>query len=123
MTKVIHKSYNQNGSLLLPPSLGELIPSAHPVRIISDILDRCDINEIESTYKDGTKIESVANKYTFVWKGCVEKNKAKLIEKVKGVLSAAEEELAVEETCCEPDELPQEEFERRANKRPDQKYF
>ena len=31
-----------------------------------------------------TMIESVANKYTFVWKGSVEKNKVKLIEKVKG---------------------------------------
>ena len=31
-------------------------------------------------YIDGTKIESVANEYTFVWKGSVEKNKAKLDE-------------------------------------------
>ena len=37
-------------------------------------------------YIDGTKTESVANKYTFVWKGYVEKNKAKLIAKVDGVL-------------------------------------
>ena len=206
MAKIIHKIYNQNDSLLLPPSLGELIPANHPVRVVNDILDRFDISEIESTYKsggtssyhprmllkvvvyaylcnvysgrqmenflcenihfmwlggmnrpdfrtinrfrserlsggrldgiftkvvellsdegfvslnvqyiDGTKIESVANKYTFVWKGSVEKNKAKLIEKVRGVLSSAEEELAIEEATEVPDELPQEEFERRAN--------
>ena len=205
MAKIIHKFYNQNDSLLLPPSLGELIPANHPVRVVNDILDRFDIGEIESTYKgggtssynprmllkvvvyaylcnvysgrqmerslcenihfmwlggmnrpdfrtinrfrserlsggrlesiftkvvellsdegfvslnvqyiDGTKIESVANKYTFVWKGSVEKNKAKLIEKVRGVLSAAEEELAIEEASETPDELPQEEFGRRA---------
>ena len=30
---------------------------------------------------DGTKIESFANRYTFVWRGAVEKNLAKLIEK------------------------------------------
>ena len=29
-------------------------------------------------YIDGTKIETAANKYTFVWKGSVEKNKARL---------------------------------------------
>ncbi len=29
-------------------------------------------------YIDGTKIESVANRYTFVWRGSVEKNKSKL---------------------------------------------
>src|SRR5690606_23697908 len=32
-------------------------------------------------YIDGTKIESAANRYTCVWKGSVEKNKAKLEEK------------------------------------------
>ena len=36
-------------------------------------------------YIDGTKIESVANKYTFVWKGSTEKNKAKLEANVKAV--------------------------------------
>ena len=36
---------------------------------------------------DGTKIESFANKYTFVWRGTVEKNMAKLIEKTKFVFA------------------------------------
>jgi transposase len=207
MAKVIHKSYNQNDSLLFPPSLGELISKTHPVRIVSDILDKFDISDIEATYKsggtssyhprmllkvvvyaylcnvysgrqmerllhenihfmwlssmsypdfrtinrfrserlsggrlenvftkvvellndeglvslnvqyiDGTKIESVANKYTFVWKGSVEKNKAKLIDKVRGVLSAAEEELDIEESTEFPEEPPQEEFERRSKR-------
>lgn len=38
---------------------------------------------LEEQYIDGTKIESAANKYTFVWKKTVEKNKAKLEEKIK----------------------------------------
>ena len=207
MTKVIHKSYNQNDSLLLPPSLGELIPLSHPVRIVSDIIDKFDISAIEATYKgggtssfhprmllkvvvyaylcniysgrqmekqlqenihfmwlggmsrpdfrtinrfrskrltdgrldaiftkvvellnsegfvslnvqyiDGTKIESVANKYTFVWRGSVEKNKAKLIDKVKGVLAAAEQVLGVEQLEADAQDLPQEEFEQRAER-------
>lgn len=41
-------------------------------------------------YIDGTKIESTANRYTFVWKGTVEKNKAKLETKIQAVLSAIE---------------------------------
>ena len=53
MAKIIHKFYNQNDSLLLPPSLGELIPATHPVRVVNSILDRFDISEIESTYKSG----------------------------------------------------------------------
>ena len=35
---------------------------------------------------DGTKMESFANRYTFVWRKTVEKNMAKLIEKAKAVL-------------------------------------
>lgn len=36
---------------------------------------------------DGSKIESFANRYTFVWRGTVEKNLAKLIERAKAVFS------------------------------------
>lgn len=36
----------------------------------------------ESIFIDGTKIESVANKYTFVWKKAVTKNQAKLFDKI-----------------------------------------
>jgi transposase len=42
---------------------------------------------LEKQYIDGTKIESAANRYTFVWRGSVEKNKAKLEAKIKTVLS------------------------------------
>ena len=53
MARIIHKSYNQNDSLLLPPSFGELISNTHPVRIVSNILDKFDISDIEATYKSG----------------------------------------------------------------------
>ena len=36
----------------------------------------------KSIFIDGTKIESVANKYTFVWKKAVTKNQAKLFHKI-----------------------------------------
>ncbi len=55
-------------------------------------------------YIDGTKIESVANKYTFVWKGTVEKNKAKLEAKIDAVLKGAEAVLAVENAECASEE-------------------
>ena len=37
---------------------------------------------LDVEYIDGTKIESKANKYTFVWKRTVEKNRAKLQEQM-----------------------------------------
>jgi len=37
----------------------------------------------KTIFIDGTKIESCANKYTFVWKKTVTKNQAKLIEKIE----------------------------------------
>lgn len=47
-------------------------------------------------YVDGTKIESVANKYTFVWKKTTETNKAKLEKNVLEVLEQAEKALEIE---------------------------
>lgn len=44
-----------------------------------------DLNEVsyENMFVDGTKIESVSNKYTFVWKKSVAKNEVRLQEKIK----------------------------------------
>src|SRR5574344_2141058 len=204
MAKITFKSYNPNDNLLLPPCLGDYLPKNHNARVVSAIIDRLDISEIESGYKgggassynprmllkvivyaylnnvysgrkmerllveniafmwlsgiqrpdfrtinlfrskrlagkfdslftqvvlllneegfvsldvqyiDGTKIESVANKYSFVWKGSVEKNKAKLESKVRTVLEMAEQTLALEEKESE-EELSAEEMERRAD--------
>ena len=52
-------------------------------------------------YVDGTKIESVANKYTFVWKRATETNKAKLEKNVQAVLREAEEALEMEQKEAE----------------------
>ena len=49
----MYKDYNQNESLLFPPTLGELVPENHPVRIVNAVIDRLDISSIESTYKGG----------------------------------------------------------------------
>jgi transposase len=45
-------------------------------------------------YIDGTKIESVANKYTFVWRKSTETNKRKLEEKIRSILSQIDEGIA-----------------------------
>jgi hypothetical protein len=41
---------------------------------------------LDVQYIDGTKIGSASNKYTFVWKGSVEKYKIKLEQKIQSVL-------------------------------------
>ncbi|KWW26833.1 MAG: transposase IS4 family protein [bacterium P201] len=205
MAKVVYKSYNPNDNLLLPPCLGDYLPQNHPSRVVSAIIDRLDISEIEAGYAgggtssynprmllkvivyaylnnvysgrqmekllveniaymwlsgmqtpdfrtinifrskrlagtfeelftqivlmlneeglvslkmqyiDGTKIESVANKYTFVWKGSIEKNKAKLEANVKAVLEAAETALSME-NASEQLELTSEEMAERADR-------
>lgn len=48
---------------------------------------------LDIQYIDGTKIESASNRYTFVWKGSVEKNKAKLKEKIKDILQNIEQSI------------------------------
>lgn len=47
-------------------------------------------------YIDGTKIESVANKYTFVWRGSVEKYDARLKAKTEALLRQIEHSHAIE---------------------------
>lgn len=186
MAKLAIKSDNRKQNLLLPPSLDELVPENHMVRVVDAVIDRLDISEILSTYRgggnsafnpkmmlkvlvfaylsnvyssrrieellkrdiyfmwlsgmkrpdfrtinyyrgkrlkdgfdsvftqvvellheegfvslkvqyiDGTKIESVANKYTFVWRGSVEKYDAKLKAKTEALLSQIEQNHAIE---------------------------
>ncbi len=42
---------------------------------------------LEDYFLDGTKIEANANKYSFVWKKSVERNKANLTEKIKSLIN------------------------------------
>lgn len=49
---------------------------------------------LDVEYIDGTKIESKANKYTFVWRKTVEKNRAKLLEKIKVLLQQVDDAIA-----------------------------
>ncbi len=49
---------------------------------------------LDVEYIDGTKIESKANKYTFVWRKTIEKNRAKLQEKVRILLQQIDEVIA-----------------------------
>ena len=51
---------------------------------------------LDMQYIDGTKIESAANRYSFVWKGSVEKNKAKLEQKIQSVLTEIEAQIKQE---------------------------
>ena len=186
MAKLAIKSDNRKQDLLLPPSLDELVPENHMVRVVDAVIDRLDISDILSTYRgggnsafnpkmmlkvlvfaylsnvyssrrieellkrdiyfmwlsgmqrpdfrtinyyrgkrlregfdsvftqvvqllhdegfvslkvqyiDGTKIESVANKYTFVWRGSVEKHDSKLKAKTEALLNQIEQNHAME---------------------------
>ena len=49
---------------------------------------------LDVEYVDGTKIESKANKYTFVWRKTVEKNRTKLQEKIRVLLQQIDEVIA-----------------------------
>ena len=56
---------------------------------------------LEVEYIDGTKIESKANKYTFVWKKTVVKNRAKLQQKIRALLSQIDDAIAQENAAQE----------------------
>ena len=57
---------------------------------------------LDVEYVDGTKIESKANKYTFVWRKTVERNRTRLLEKIKVLLEQVDEAIAQDK--CNVDE-------------------
>lgn len=207
MAKLAIKSDNRKQNLLLPPSLDELVPENHIVRVVDAVIDRLDISDILSTYRgggnsafnpkmmlkvlvfaylsnvyssrrieellkrdiyfmwlagmkrpdfrtinyyrgkrlkegfdavftqvvrllheegfvslkvqyiDGTKIESVANKYTFVWRGSVEKYDARLKAKTEALLRQIEQNHAIEnQENPVPEELTAEEVTKRVER-------
>ena len=207
MAKLAIKSDNRKQNLLLPPSLDELVPENHMVRVVDAVIDRLDISDILSTYRgggnsafnpkmmlkvlvfaylsnvyssrrieellkrdiyfmwlagmkrpdfrtinyyrgkrlkegfdavftqvvrllheegfvslkvqyiDGTKIESVANKYTFVWRGSVEKYDARLKAKTEALLRQIEQNYAIEnQENPVPEELTAEEVTKRVER-------
>lgn len=204
MAKIAFKNDNQKQFLLLPPSLDELIPATHPVRIVNTFIDALNVDHLLSSYRgegnscfhprqmlkiliyaylnniyssrrieqcldenihymwlgggikpdhrtinyfrgkrlngsfdtlftqivkllhregfvslqvqyiDGTKIESAANKYSFVWRGSVEKYDARLRAKTDAVLREIENTIEAENRDTAEDiELTTEEFSSR----------
>ena len=61
---------------------------------IVELLVEKGLISLDVQYIDGTKIESVANKYTFVWRKSVERYKGRLIEKINNILEQIEAGIA-----------------------------
>ena len=61
---------------------------------------------LDVQYIDGTKIEAKSNRYTFVWKGSVEKYKEKLEAKIGTVLSDIESSIQSDNQEINKEELP-----------------
>jgi len=68
------------------------------------LLAESGVISLKEVFTDGTKIESAANRYTFVWKGSIEKNKQRLEEKIQNVL--AEINQAIESDNTDKEETP-----------------
>ncbi len=51
--KVVFKVYSPLQGLLLPPSLEELIPMAHPVRVVNEVIESVNLEVLERAYKGG----------------------------------------------------------------------
>lgn len=52
-SKVVFKDYSPNQILLLPPSLEEMIPMNHPVRVVNQVIDSIDLDVLVKKYKGG----------------------------------------------------------------------
>lgn len=52
-SKAVFKPYQQHQGLLLPPSLEEMLPADHLVRVVNELVDGLDIEILASEYKGG----------------------------------------------------------------------
>lgn len=95
-----HNTINRFRSLHLKDSIHELFTQ------VVILLVQMGYLSLHVAYFDGTKIESRANKYTFVWRKSVEKNKAKLEEKIRKVLEQVEEGIAQDNDPDDDDPTP-----------------
>lgn len=91
------RTINNFRSLRLKDSIHKLF-----VQIVWILVDMGYIS-LKEVFVDGTKLESRANRYTFVWRKSVEKNKAKLEDKIRVILSQIEEGIARDN---DPDDEP-----------------
>ena len=62
---------------------------------------------LDVQYIDGTKIEAAPNRYTFVWRKSVEKNKQKLENKIDSVLNQIESTISADQAEGGEDYLPE----------------
>ena len=51
--KVVFKIYSPAQGMLLPPSLEELIPLSHPVRVVNEVIESINLEILEKAYKGG----------------------------------------------------------------------
>lgn len=73
---------------------------------------------LKKQYIDGTKIEAASNRYTFVWRKSVEKNKAKLQEKVQVILQVIHHQIIQDDKENDydlPDEINSDELQKQVN--------
>src|SRR5450432_825935 len=52
-SKVVFKTYSPAQGMLLPPSLEELIPLSHPVRVVNEVIESVNLEILERAYKGG----------------------------------------------------------------------
>ena len=92
-----HNTINNFRSKNLKDSINEIFTQVVLLLVEMDYLS------LDTVYFDGTKMESRANRYTFVWRKTVEKNKAKLESKIHKILEQIDEGIAQDN---QPDDDP-----------------
>lgn len=53
MSRPIFKETRQGQTLLFPPSLEEIVPANHPVRVVNSVIDKINLDSVYEEYKGG----------------------------------------------------------------------
>lgn len=92
-----HNTINRFRSLRLKDSIHNIFTQVVVMLVEMGYLS------LEAAYVDGTKIESRANRYTFVWRKSIEKHKERLQEKIGKIIEQVEQGIAQDSS---PDDEP-----------------
>ncbi|MDD6134766.1 MAG: transposase [Selenomonadaceae bacterium] len=95
-------SPRQMWAIIVYAGMNHIFSSQHLASCIKKLFAQMDFMlegmgaiSLQDIFIDGTKIESAANKYKFVWKKSVQKNQAKLLEKLPDFVNKAKEDFSV----------------------------
>ena len=118
MTKIHFRPYNPNQTVLFPQRIDEDIAENDPVRMVDALVESLNLESFRKLYKECGRspyhprmmlkvilYAYMNNKYTFVWRKTVERNRERLMKKLHVLLGQIDDVIAQENSSESNEEI------------------